>query len=171
MFVEVSNTSAFNNLAQVVAGHRQHVAKVMAEVVKQHQEQEAKMYNQTPEQEAREHLRSRLRAVKYEVIERLQKDYGLTGDDRPKNAKELAERLASGKFVVRGANDEDQKELWSLSSVIEWRDPKVTKDEAGFKAAAEKVKKAYVEAKDQIVVKTPEEGLKALQGFEKAKFN
>lgn len=137
-------------------------------------QEEANMYAQiqtsSPEQDARAHLRDRLRTVKYETQAKLRKDFGLDDDEAPRTPKELAERLASGKFIVKHANDEKQPSLYSVSSYIRWRDPAVKEDQAGYDKAKEKLSKAYTEAKDVIIVKSPEEGLKALQGFEKAKF-
>lgn len=120
-----------------------------------------------PEASKRRYLRDRLETIKYAQKRDLRKVYGLDDDEAPKTPKEMAERLASGRFVVKGAEDKDQKDIqYRWSSYIVWRDPSVKEDKAGFDAAYDELKKALKPVEDAIAIKTPAEALKALEEFE-----
>jgi len=119
----------------------------------------------------REHLQTRLRSVKNDKTEALKDTFHM----KPVSLKtedELIAAMKSGNVRVAEGykNPEDGKLYYGLSSLrIEAFDP--AKDEAGYKAAAELVDKAYTDAKDKVIVLPLEKGLEALNSFESATFH
>ena len=121
----------------------------------------------TDDAKARQYLDQRLRDVWCRHEKALRVKFFTDEAEAPKTPKELADRLAAGKFTVRDEKDDD-KDKWygSIKNHIEWRDPKTPADKAGFAAFEVLLDKQNILAQDAIMVKTPADGLAALQAFE-----
>lgn len=117
--------------------------------------------------QTKRYLKDRLYAVTHEKRTALSRKFGMIDDEAPRTANELIKRITDGKYVIRKDRGDSRTYSDSLA-YINWRDPAVTKDEAGFDAANDKLEKAQTAVKDQIVVLDAEKGLAALQTFEAA---
>lgn len=116
------------------------------------------------EQEARRHLVRRTDDVYYAKDASLYDTFNVN-NVRPKNAKQAKDWLARGGFVITSEDDES----YHFNSA--WQNPDKPRNEEGFKAAQKLLGKAYADVKDAIIVKSPEDGLKALQEFEAQVYN
>lgn len=123
----------------------------------------------TEAQQTKNHLIMRLNESSNEKESALHKAYGLRDDERPKTPREFLDRITQGKFVV--SEDNMNKNIYYFEDAVRWRDPSVKKDEAGYKLAATKVQDAQSDAIDEIMVKTPEQGLDVLKAFKATAFN
>jgi hypothetical protein len=107
----------------------------------------------------------------YAQKEALKNQFGLVDDEAPRNAKELAERIAAGKFVI-DTEKKDSDWDFSIRRAFSWRDPSVKKDEDGYKAARKELDKKLTETKDIIVASTDaKEALEAVKSLETATFH
>ena len=99
----------------------------------------------------------------------LTKAFGLRDDDRPGTAKELIDRITSGKYVV----PEERMDTSNYDPIryFRWRDPSVKEDYAGYDAAMKNMGAAKTDVEDAINVKTKEEALAALKDFESKTFH
>ena len=122
---------------------------------------------QSDEQKTKNYLNSRRSDAYYNKLREAEKTFHINEDPAPKTPKELADRLAAGQYTIRDAQ-EDNKDKWygSIKSHIEWRDPKTPADKAGYAAFEVLLDKQNILAQDAIMVKTPADGLAALQAFE-----
>lgn len=138
-------------------------------------EKEKKMYNldincdcnsapANPELVAKNYLVNRLFNAKDIKYSAAYEAFGLTTDTRPTTPKDLVERITSGKFVIK--TDMEICKTHYPMDYIEWRDPAIKKDRPGFEAWEKLLNTAHLAAKDQIMIGTPADGLKALQAFE-----
>lgn len=138
-------------------------------------EKEKKMYNldidcgcnsapANPELVAKDYLVGRLLSARDVKASAAYKTFGLETDDRPITPKELVDRITSGKFVIN--TDKSDYRTHYPMDFIEWRDPAIKKDRPGYEAWEKLLGTAYYAAKDQIMIGTPADGLKALQTFE-----
>lgn len=122
------------------------------------------------------YLNDRARNVFYSLIEKLNKQFFISDEDAPKTLADLKDRIANGKFIIGsddgemiGANDwddEENKPSWNIYSAIRWRDPAKKADFKGKEAAVNELSKKHTATKDQIMIGTPADGLKALQDLE-----
>jgi len=170
--VQTITLGTITGMSPVISGHEMYQMMYGAQVApNQNKEKETTMLDSqvSPEQAARKHLLRRLSDAKDEKKLALRQQYGLDDEKAPKSPKEFLERIKAGKFVVPGAEDEKHPRYWDSYNAIRWRDPAVKEDQEGYDLAKVVLSKAARDVEDAIVVKTPEEGLKALQGFEKAK--
>ena len=138
------------------------------------QSKDVAMYNnpchRTEQERARDYLEIRAADVRSAHKSTLARHFGIEDDAPPKTIKELKERLAEGKFRTHeNYKDDTNIRYESLDHLIRWRTRDADKD--GFRTAKESLAKTYTELQDIIVVKTPDEGLKALQEFEKKTFH
>lgn len=126
---------------------------------------------QTTEDRRINYLELRLSDADSEKHMALRKQFGLEDDDAPATFNDFLDRLTKGKFVY--PEDKRNNRMWPYHIVdkIRWRDPELKEDRIGFEAAKEKKDKLVTETTDIIRIKTPEEGLKALQEFESATLN
>ncbi len=146
---------------------------------------EARVYNQKQEksnamnealyaeQSKRSYLHSRLYAIRCEKVADLRETFNINDDDAPKTRKELAERIAAGKYQIKDLEKKGEVDFgWNgwYGSII-WRDPAVKADEAGFTAAVKKVDDAQQATLDKLTVLSIEEGYKALEEFKSATFH
>jgi hypothetical protein len=124
--------------------------------------------------EAKDHLSVRLNDMAYKKLPELRKAFGLVNDEDPKTPDELIQRIKDGKFVLPSTEDQEknrERDFYSSAwSFIEWRDPSVKRDQSGYAAAKDKLNAAATQVRDIIMVKTPEDGLAALQAFEAQSF-
>lgn len=123
----------------------------------------------TETQQTKNHLINRLENVAGERSVELHKAYGLKDDDRPKTPREFLDRITGGKFVISEENM--NKKIYYFEDAVRWRDPAVKRDEEGFELASKKLRDAQTDATDEIMVKTPEQGLEILKTFKTATFN
>jgi hypothetical protein len=110
---------------------------------------------------------NRLDSLKWNKREPMAVAFGLRDDDYPKNIKELRERFASGRYVIKGKDDDD---FWGLGEAIRFRDPAKKEDREGYDEAQEKMDAAYTAARDTIVL-TDTDPVKVLTDFESATFH
>jgi len=107
----------------------------------------------------------------------LRKAFHLMDDDRPTSVKEFVQRIKDGKFTLPKDWDEEQDEddcYFDLSDFVyalRWRDPAVKEDKAGYKAARETLSKAYDDAATTVMLKSLDDGLKAVEDFKAQTFH
>lgn len=101
----------------------------------------------------------------------LPKAFGLENDHPPHTPKEFVERILAGKFELKDKAKDTYLYGSSPSPYITWRDPKVKVDQEGYDKAYKTLQEEFTKAKDTIVIKSPEEGLKALEKFESKTFH
>lgn len=127
-----------------------------------------------PEDKARDHLLNRVERAAAEKKEPLLRAFGLQDDDSPRSLKDFFARINAGKYIIPTDEKALTREYWGLSDVVDeirWRDPAVKEDQAGFDAAVKAVRKAQNDAADEIIVKTPVEGLQVFRDFQAKTFN
>lgn len=120
-------------------------------------EEETTMYTQD---ETKNYLSRRLSNVANKLDRALYKQFGLANDPTPRTGAEIVAAIQSGKFIVPDTNHD-----YGFSS-IEWRDPSVKKDNAGYKTARDAMLAQQTTVEDAIMVKTADEALTALTAFE-----
>lgn len=125
--------------------------------------QEKEMNQISPE---KTYLSRRLDNIEYNVQRSLPKKFGLQDNDRPRTPNELISQITSGKYVV--AKGREDTKIYDPMDFIRWRDPTTVEDQAGHDAAVAKLHADTQAARDVIVVKDLDSGLKALQDFETA---
>lgn len=119
------------------------------------------------------HLLDRTRALSWEHIRKLEKHFHLSDDPQPENYEEMRKRLESGKFTLP-KDDASYNGFYGYApniAVLRWRDPEHPADKKGYKNALDTMVKLQIKTEDEIIVKNPEEGLKALETFENATFH
>lgn len=107
-----------------------------------------------------QYLQNRLSEAEYEKSYDFQKQFGLQNDAAPATAREVVKRIQDGKFILPEITRDGGYHS------ITWRDPAVKQDVEGYNAAWEKAQELVQSTKDIIMIKTPAEGLAALQAFE-----
>lgn len=130
---------------------------------------------QDPAAKGKEHLLSRAHSESWNKRRALRKAFHLDPDSEPETLKDFIQRIKDGKFETDLTEKEQaERTFYSLERMfeeIEWRDPAVPADEAGFNAAEATMDKAYEDVRDDIVVKEPEAGLEALRAFQAKTFH
>lgn len=124
------------------------------------------------EQNRIDYLQGRVYSVFREKNHELERSFGLRDDGRPRTAKEIVERIQSGKFVLptkKSSEDCDCDDC--LTAAIRWRDPSVKEDEESYKKAFKMLESARTKVEDTIMLGEPKAGLEALQEFEARSFN
>jgi len=111
----------------------------------------------------KEYLKDRLSSVRSNRDMKAQIKFGLEADFFPRLAEDVVDRIKSGLYTINQERDGDCYNPWDA---IEWRDPAIKKDFQGYKRWQESEKQPYLAAKDTVVVKSYDEGLKALQDYE-----
>jgi hypothetical protein len=117
----------------------------------------------TETQDQRKYLEKRLYEVYSEKRDPLEATFGLIDDEAPNTVDEFKKRIADGSYTFRTG---DQYRYWSWMDLIQWRHPDRKRDDEGFKAALEDLKAARQKALDDIKIKDPETGLKAVIDLE-----
>lgn len=106
----------------------------------------------------REYLLRRLDNIIESKIADLGIKYGLREMNRPATSKEAKERIAAGLYVLQDGVFGGWDWLW--------KDPKVTSDPVKYTEALEALWVVKTQTKDQIMISTPADALKAVQDFE-----
>jgi hypothetical protein len=114
-------------------------------------------------------LVNQLESAKHRKDLELQRHFGLIGDERPATATELVERIKDGLYVIP-EHGKDVRSYYSFD-YIEWRNPKIKKDQEGYNKAEKEMQAEAREANRTIVLSDPEKGRSALEKFEKSKFH
>ena len=120
-------------------------------------------------QDQRKYLSRRLEEVYADKRSPLEAAFGLTDDETPRGPRELAARLADGKYVIRGLDNDNSAysyKYWAAGDLIQWRDPARKADQAGFDAARTDLKAKKQEALDTIKIDDPKAGLEAIKALE-----
>jgi hypothetical protein len=84
----------------------------------------------------REYFLSELRQIYHDLDDKLHKKFGLTDDSRPRNAREVVERIKKGEFTFAHDDTDDEgidNEYYHPWEFIRWT--KTKKDRAGYKEA------------------------------------
>lgn len=116
------------------------------------------------------HLLDRTRELSWQHIRKLETHFHLKDDPRPETYEEMRKRLESGKFTLPKDNESGFSYLPTVTT-LRWRDPEISPDTKGYTKALEAMEKLQTKTEDAIVIKNPEEGLKALEIFENATFH
>ena len=117
---------------------------------------------------SRSWLRSRVDQIRFDLDEALLRQFGLKSDKGPRSFADVLARLTSGKFTI--PEDKKDKESYDPLNWVEWRDPSVKKDEAGYRLAEDALDDARKQTLDSINVFDPEKGLAALQALQSWKY-
>lgn len=124
----------------------------------------------TETQDQRKYLTKRLEDVYCNLRDPLEATFGLIDDETPSSPKDLAERLAAGKFIIRGYGDDaknaDRYRYWPTAELIQWRDPAKKADTEGFEVARKALKAEKQKALDIIKIDEPKAGLEAIKVLE-----
>jgi len=116
------------------------------------------------------YLLSRYENTKNEIRSDLRKQFGLDNDDRPTTAKEFADRILSGKYVLPTEKEEElQRQVyycgWSITDAIKWRDPAIKEDKDGFKLAETELNDESLKVHDAVMIKDHDTALTAIQAL------
>jgi hypothetical protein len=137
----------------------------------------AQTNERSPEDRQKNHLLDRLRQLKNEKNETMRVNFGLSELPRPQSPAELVEYIKTGKYVFKHEEDLTDTDFacsefyYSPWRYIEFRDPAVKVDHAGYEKALKALDKLYDDTKDEIIVKSPEDALAALRQFESTTVN
>lgn len=117
------------------------------------------------------YLLSRFQDTKGKVNYELRKQFGLENDERPQSAKEFADRILSGKYILPTETEETLSRAqyycgWSVTDSIKWRDPEIKEDRAGYEAAKKQLDDAATDVHDCIMLKSNDEALKEIKALE-----
>lgn len=121
----------------------------------------------TTEKDQRRYLERRLWDVMYTIKTGLKKQFGLTDDEAPTTAEDFIARIKDGKYTVDAEKlKKETLGTYDLIRYIRWRDPSTVEDKDGYAAARDALDAEVTRVTDIIKIKTPAEGLDALQAFE-----
>lgn len=128
----------------------------------------------TETQDQRKYLSQRLESIYYDLRLPLFAQFGLTDDPCPKTPKELKQRIADGKFIIKGLKDDDNDDEFaddeyfygSWESMIRWRDPAKKADSEGYVAATKELEDLRQKTLDIIKIDEPKAGLDAIKALE-----
>jgi hypothetical protein len=121
------------------------------------------------DEKQREYLLDRLSQIDWQKDKEIDKAFNIVDMDPPKTAKEMSDRITSGLYVIEGLDKTpDEKFSWceNWTHFFRWRDPSKPKDKAGAQKAREALEALLKTTKDTIVIKSPDEGLTALQALD-----
>lgn len=114
--------------------------------------------------QAKDHLMRRVRNIADEHDRKLEKEFGLVRTP-PKNMNEYIKWIKEDNFSIRkDVNMDIELPVYCLSEAIIWGSK--PRDEKGYREALDFLHNSKHEVEDQIIVKTPAEGLTALRSFE-----
>lgn len=121
------------------------------------------------------YLNSRVYEHYHTKMEELIKHFAIRDDERPTKAEDLVKRIQEGKFILPTDKEVKLHSHYygddSILRVITWRDPAKQADQAGFDKAREALDEAHASTKDVIMVKSADEGLKAVEDFKARTFH
>lgn len=123
-----------------------------------------------PDQPKRDYLVGRLQTTYYTKESDLRSQFGLEDDAAPKTPKEMADRIAAGKFVIRGTEYEDAYEdgerYFYPSEALSWRDPTVKEDHDGYITAIGAMNKFRIGLLDIVKVKDLDAAFDTIKALE-----
>jgi hypothetical protein len=126
----------------------------------------------TTTRDQREYLLTRLRNMDYEKELDLQAHFKLNPVKGPKTLKDLIAKIKDGDFEFDTDFYSEDTEFYSTSELVSsMRWTKEKSDRKGYDAAMKAKNTAYTKTVDIIKIKSPEEGLKALEVFESQTFH
>jgi len=116
------------------------------------------------------YLLSRYEDTRGKIRYDLRKQFGLDNDDRPTTAKEFADRILSGRYVLPTEKEEELMRNqyycgWSILDSIKWRDPAIKEDKDGFKLAETELNDESEKVHDIVMIKDHDTALAAIQAF------
>ncbi len=117
---------------------------------------------------SRRWLRDRVSQIGCDLFDPLARQFGVKDDKSPRTFADVLARLTSGKFTI--PEEKKNRESYDPLNWVEWRDPSIKKDEAGFKLAEAALETAKVQTLDSINVLDPEKGLSAIQALQSWKY-
>jgi hypothetical protein len=89
------------------------------------------------------------------------KQFGLVNDEPPRSFEDLLARIQAGKYVFPEDKKTKSIGVYGVMDYIQWRDPAVKEDQAGYDAAIEKLSAAYNDAQDNMALASDAAGVKA----------
>lgn len=150
-------------------------AKTCTTECKQKENTMARVYTNNLDGAQKNYLFDRLASAEKTKLNELRETFHLDDDKAPTTPKEFIERIQAGKIVLpKDADEPGRYSYYSVrdfAEIINWRDPAVVKDQAGFDVAKAKLTTARREAEDVIMLQDAAAGLKAFQGFQSATFH
>lgn len=122
------------------------------------------------DQRQRDYLISRLTDLEEQKTSEMYKFFRLDPVDAPRSFNEMMEKIKAGEITYNG-RDKDYKHYNFSSMTCNLRWAKEPADHDGYNAAIKKMEDASTKTKDAIIIKSPEDGLKALEAFESQTFH
>jgi hypothetical protein len=102
----------------------------------------------------------------------LRSHFHLSDDPPPNTWEEFVSRIKDGKVTVDEKYAKKRVWYWTdMTSFVRFRDPKAVEDTEGYEKAHKHLQEYLTGVVDTIVVKTPEDGLRALNKFEEKTFH
>jgi len=118
-------------------------------------------FEETQEGKAQTHVLRRADNAFRDKESELELHYGLRVEASPKSWEELLKRIKDGKFVIEEKHA--KMNTYDPMAYVQWRDPKIVEDQAGFDKSMEKLRKLLAETKDAIIVKSAADGLEMVE--------
>lgn len=119
----------------------------------------------TIEEKQKDYFARRINDIFYDKENKLCRQFGLYGDHSPDTFEELYDRITKGQFVI--ADDKKTMDSYPYGlGYVEWRDPSIKKDQAGYNIAFKALETAKRNAKDLVMAKDADGQLAATQAFE-----
>jgi hypothetical protein len=104
----------------------------------------------TDTERQRRYFSDRIACMRFSAVTKLERQFGMRGDDAPETVTDALARLAAGKYVLRSDVTADQTVYNPLGYIV-WKDPSIKKDPKGYAAAEAAYSAAEQAAQDQIV--------------------
>jgi hypothetical protein len=117
----------------------------------------------TDAQMQRNYFTQRISGIRFSKTVDLQRQFGLMGDPAPETFDDFVSRINAGKFYFE--KESNKKNRW-WRDYIEWRDPAVQKDEAGFEAAMKAFRVEEEKAADAVMALPAADAMAAVQALE-----
>lgn len=114
-------------------------------------------------QDTRNYFRGRIQSISCEIDTKLMRQFGLRNDETPADFEEFMARIQAGKYVFE--RDEWKKNRY-WADYIQWRDPAVKKDQAGYDAAWNAFTKERDKTLDTVMALPADKAMAAVQALE-----
>lgn len=128
----------------------------------------------TMEMQQRRYMSDRLWSIKDEANTSLMNQFNILEPAWPTSAKDLVEKITSGKFTLKTKNppeddEDDENECYAAADIfhkIDWRDPKGPQpDREGCKKALDSLNIAYKNLKDSIQLQPIDKAVAEFEAF------
>ena len=119
------------------------------------------------EAKQRKTLASALYDAFRDKVNAAKKQFGLLSDQAPETIKEMIQRIKDGKFSIKA--DQDDAYAGAFWYAISWKDPSVTVDKDGYKAARAQLEKDYKALELRIAVLPIADALTAVETYRDGK--